>query len=247
MINESELIFSHPAMKNPLVVPIRPDQIVWSYGLNTQTYPTFDGEVVQILSMYVGDMQINGTISTYDQMEKIYSWFIQYMQNATQGGRGNVSKQYDTRPVKMHYLHRDWKFDIYPRDLPGFRYGREVVAPTWQLTAAVSEYDEDFRTSVISEQMFAGEAAASGFEPFGTATGEIGYEENNPWSAPDANKATRDEKLKKLEDHLVNLIPTYLDGSFEDLEASYSQPHVKAPEDSENKKNQPQRPEVRND
>jgi hypothetical protein len=230
-MTNSELIFTHPAMTNrPLVIPIRPDQITWSYGLNTQTYPTFDGEVVQILSMYVGDMQINGTVSTYKQMEDIYSWFIQYMQNATQGGRGRVSKQYDSRPVEMHYLYRGWKFDIYPKSLPGFRYGKEVVAPTWQLTAAISEYSDNFRDSVLSEQMFAGEAAASGFEPFGTATGEIGYEESNPWSAPDANKATRDAQLKKLEDHLVNLIPTYLDGSFKDLESSYSQPHIKAPE-----------------
>lgn len=232
----NELIFKHESISRPLVIDIKPDQITWSYGLNTKSYPTFGGEVVQILSMYVGDMTISGTVRTYEQMEIIYKWFIEYMQNATQG-RSSISRQYDTRPVTVEYPHRNWKFDIYPRDLPGFQYGKDVVAPTWQVIAAVSEYNDAVRDSVLSEQMFAGEALADGFDPFGTASGYIGYEENNPWSAPNTNKTLRDEETKKMEDHLINLIPSYLDGSFKDLESSYSKPALSTPKDQQNDPN----------
>jgi hypothetical protein len=107
--------FSHHSMSD-LNLYVNPDSIVWSYGLNTQNYPTFGGEVVQILSMFIEDMTITGTVSSYRSMERIYKWFVAYMQNATQG----KNQAYDTTPITFRYNTRVWKFLIQPnqrRDL----------------------------------------------------------------------------------------------------------------------------------
>jgi hypothetical protein len=227
----AELTFHHPSIAHDLAVKVKPDQIVWSYGLNTKNYPTFGGEVVQILSMYVGDLNIKGMVGTYKEIEEIYSWFISYMQNATQGRKGEES--YDTRPVIMNYPHRQWTFEIYPKSIPGFRYGKDVVAPTWELTAAVSEYSDSFKDSILSQEMFAGEAQAGGFEPFGTVTGGFDYKENNPWSGPTDADTTKKEN-KKIADHYNNLIKSYLEKDWSSIEADYSVPNT--PKDSKQTK-----------
>lgn len=210
-------------MPTTLSVKVKPDQITWSYGLNTKNYPTFGGEVVQILSMFVGDMNIKGTVGTYKEIEEIYAWFIRYMQQATQGRSGKEA--YDTEPVIMNYPHRQWTFSILPHAVPGFRYGTSVVAPTWELVAAVSEYSDNFKESILNKEMFAGEASAGGFEPFGTTTAGLGYKENNPWSGPtEEQQAGIAAENKKIADHFNNLIPSFLEKDWSSVEANYSAP-----------------------
>jgi hypothetical protein len=226
MKQEQELIFEHPAMPDALVIYVKPNQIVWSYGLNTANFPTYGGEVVQVLSMYVDDLNIAGEVRSYTDIERIYKWFITYMQKATQG---RVSSEgYDSRPIKMRYPHRGWEFSILPKALPSFKYGTDVVAPTWMLTAAVSEFDDDFEDSILSQQEFVGAAAAGGFDPFGTATAEIGYEDNNPWSAPTTKqyKAHDPEKWnKEITDFYGKILPSWLDDKkFSALERDMSIP-----------------------
>jgi hypothetical protein len=182
-----KLIFSHPALSDSLKVDVKPDSITWSYNLNTQNYPTFGGEVVQILSMFIDDMTITGTVSSYTKMEKIYGWFTAYMQRATQG----KSQAYDTTPVTVTYPHRGWQFLIQPKAAPGFRYGRDVVAPTWSITAAVVESPPDFK-DVLKTDIEANAMQEEGFKPFGTATAEIGFSAFNPWSAPNTGKTYKE-------------------------------------------------------
>jgi hypothetical protein len=213
-------------MKDSLVVNVKPNEIVWAYGLNTVNYSTYGGEVVQILSMYVDDLNISGEVRTYRDIETIYKWFISYMQNATQGRAGDP--KYDSRPVEMHYPHRDWKFSIWPKNLPGFTYGTDVVAPTWQLQAAVSEFDEKFEDSVLSSQDFAGVSTEGGFDPFGTATAEIGFHENNPWSAP-TTKQYKQNDPNRWNDEVTQfygkILPAWLDkADFSSLGADVSIP-----------------------
>jgi len=184
MANTAKIIFSHPTQALPdLKLSVNPDSIVWSYGLNTQNYQTFGGEVVQILSMFIEDMTITGTISSYSKMETIYQWFVSYMQLATQG----KTQAYDTTPVTFEYPARGWKFLIQPKSAPGFRYGKDVVAPTWSISAAVVESPESF------EQLIKTEAQAQvddpSFKPFGTATARIGFHQFNPWTTPNTGKA----------------------------------------------------------
>ena len=54
------LVFRHPSLRRRLYVTHGATEIRWSYNLNTVTTPTYGGEVVQILSAYVGPMTITG-------------------------------------------------------------------------------------------------------------------------------------------------------------------------------------------
>jgi len=224
-----ELTFHHPSpqIKHDLVVAVKPDQITWAYGLNTANFPTYGGEVVQILSMYVDDLTINGMVSSYEELERIYGWFIAYMQVATQGHAGKEG--YDARPVEMTYHHRNWKFNILPKGLPGFKYGRDVVAPTWQLQAAVSEFSDSFQDAVLSQNGQLVESTDdNGFNTFGSVTGEIGFNEYNPWSENIEGVGYKAGKTKdqyaKIEDWHGNLIPSWLQGDFRSISADYSIP-----------------------
>jgi hypothetical protein len=214
-------------LKEALTVDVNPDTLTWSYGLNTKNYPTFGGEVVQILSMFIEDMTITGTVSSYEKIEKIYSWFIAYMQRATQG----KSQAYDTTPVTFEYPARGWKFLIQPKTAPQFKYGRDVVAPTWSVTAAVVESPESFEStlqSAVEAQAMQNEE----FQPFGTATAQIGFSEFNPWTTPNTGKAYKEGATRKYYEELSgangpfnSFIKTLLEdeaGIAEALGANYS-------------------------
>lgn len=226
----SEITFHHPSPQIPsdLTISVKPESIIWGYGLNTANFPTYGGEVVQILSMYVDDLKISGMVGSYKELEQIYGWFINYMQVATQGHGGKPG--YDATPVEMTYHHRNWKFMIYPKALPGFQYGRDVVAPTWNLVAAVSEFSDNFQDAVLSER---GESIQSdpegNFDPFGTVTAEIGYNEYNPWSGPTDEKykpGMAKDSYDKVADWHNHLIPSWLSGDFRSIEADYSIPQT---------------------
>lgn len=225
-MKKQEVIFEHPAMSDALVLHVKPNQIIWSYGLNTANFPTYGGEVVQVLSMYVDDLNITGEVSTYRDIERIYKWFLAYMQKATQGRISNEG--YDSRPIKMKYPHRGWEFSILPKSLPSFKYGTKVVAPTWEIQAAVSEFDDDFEDSILSEQEFVGAAAEGGFDPFGTVTAEIGFMEQNPWSAPTTKQYKANDPQKwdnKIVEYYGKILPSWLDDKkLTGLETDYSIP-----------------------
>lgn len=227
--------FSHPELSD-LTVAVNPNSIRWSYGLNTASYPTYGGEVVQILSCYIDDMTIEGEVRTYREAEQIYGWFINYMQIATQGrsSTGSVDR-FDTRPVTFTYIERDWTFTIYPKSLVKFAYGRDVVVPSWTVEAAVSEHDDDYSQTLIDSKLQE-MMESGGVEFFGTATANIGYEENNRWSGVlDKGQIESD----RLADYFNNLIPAYMESDFSDLRANYSKPVIiagkgnSAPEDKQ--------------
>ena len=223
--------FSHHSMSD-LNLYVNPDSIVWSYGLNTQNYPTFGGEVVQILSMFIEDMTITGTVSSYRSMERIYKWFVAYMQNATQG----KNQAYDTTPITFRYNTRGWKFLIQPKSAPGFRYGKDVVAPTWTVQAAVVESPESFEELVKTDAQTQAMQSDEGFQPFGTATAQIGFSEFNPWTTPNTGKsykkgATKDyyAELSGANGPFNSFMKSWLPGedsatAIEALGANWSQP-----------------------
>lgn len=223
--------FHHPYITRDLVININPDQVTWAYGLNTAVYPTYGGEVIQILSVYFDDMTIAGTVATYDELEAIYTWFITYMQYATQG-RTNPS--YDQHPVDFWYTERNWHFQIWPKSLPGFRYGRDVVAPTWQLTAAVKEPDAVFADQLKTTAAF--NASATGqIEQFGATTadfGKTGDLSNNPWASPDADPNRKNQTIAQfyqaeaqtLADQFSHFVNVYQQGDINSLPQFASAP-----------------------
>src|SRR5580658_5023480 len=124
------VIFRHEKVNNgrPLVVNTGADEVAWAYVLNTAKYPTYGGEVIQILSCYVDDMQIQGTVRTYKEAEDIYEFFISYYVIASQGSGGTSFEQ---RPMIMEYPERQWTFFIQPLGTPTFTYSLETIAPKW--------------------------------------------------------------------------------------------------------------------
>lgn len=225
-----QLIFTHPRISSSLKVQVNPNQIEWSYGLNTVNYPTYGGEVIQILSCYIDDMTITGNVKSYAKMEQIYRWFIDYIQLATQGLKG--VGRFNVQPVSMFYKPRGWNFQIYPTRLPGFRYGRDVIAPEWTVQAAVVDPDQNLQEHIMTQAEI--QSAYGNLQLFGKATAEIGYESDDPFRTPDVQNVDKDKKLKKgttsrndygkLADWYNNLIPAYLNNDFDDLTADYSKP-----------------------
>lgn len=204
--------FYHPDVDRGLSVTTGPDDVQWSYGLNTVTYPTYGGEVVQILSAYADNLTVGGTVQTYKKLDEIYSWFLEVMHVMTQGRAVVNDESYSQEPVIMSYAERGWYWHIFPLSLPGYRRGREVVAPEWRLEASV--YEADTAVNDLSLK-----AAKDGIEK---VTLGIGYDPDNPFSNPfadDKNFKAKDlhEYYDEAVDNFSKLIPAYMDGNFESV------------------------------
>lgn len=211
--------FSHPKLSNPLVVDTGVNEITWAYKLNVQSYPTYAGEVVQILSAFIDNISIIGDVRTYGDMERVYGWFLDYIQIATQGAEaGGLSYQED--PVTMIYAERNWNIDIHPMSLPGFRMATELTVPQWQVQAAVAKQpagDDLIMTSTI-EQASEILGKDSGFL---TLSGNIGFDESNPFSDPAARPPNTEGAMPTLKDEFTalsdwynSLVPAYLNKDF---------------------------------
>ena len=152
-----------------LIIPTGADEITWGYGLNTKRTPTYGGEVVQILSMYADKMTIKGTCRTYNEMNKIYEYFKNYISYTT-GAKGLDTKRHQ-KFLKFRYPARSWSFVIMVEDISGFRMSKDIAAPVWSLTAEiVSENDRyalgtqraDRWASALNQPMTGGAAHSGG-------------------------------------------------------------------------------------
>lgn len=190
------IIFRHPQGVEkipgfgPLVIDTGVNEMFWDYKLNVQTYPTYAGEVVQILSCYVDNITMQGDVDSYAKMEEIYRWFLAYMQVATQGKYPNNedtsgSFRYIEDPVQVHYQERGWNFFIKPIELPGLNYGLDVVVPQWQLVAVMAE-DNDQNNAIALHTISKISEAGIDQDTEIALTGQIGFSENNPFVNPDA-------------------------------------------------------------
>lgn len=220
-----ELHFYHPEVGH-LHVMSGADRIAWGYSLNTQTYPTYAGEVVQILSCYIDDLEISGSVQTYRDMEQIYTYFLRYTQLATQGdpARSKVvtgRTAYNQVPMHFEYPHRGWKFDIMPTDVPGYRKARDQVHPEWRVKCHVA--DETGDAEEVKDLILAEAELKSLMGEDFDLVGRISYLPDNPFSDPfteygtDFRDAKRKEAMKKLGDTYAKFIPAYLSKDFAEV------------------------------
>lgn len=244
MTEKLAVIFSHPEVnarfrkrggkntlisdRGRLVVPTGVNGINWGYGMNTISYSTFGGEVTQVLSTYITDLNIGGDVPNYAALEDIYMWFATYMAVATQGAAdaGLIGKgRYNEDPVIMWYPQRQWQFKIKPMSLPGFKLGRDVVAPTWQMQAAIVEADPEAEAWTLV-------GASDGLDRINIG---IGYRQKNPFSAPNNRAFSYGSVAGELEE----ISETYgeLEEAWSSGNMSYFQPHFSGPP-STSKKNQ---------
>lgn len=226
-----QLEFYHPEV-GYLRVNTGADRMAWGYSLNTAVYPTYAGEVVQILSCYIDNLEITGSIQTYADLEEIYTYFLRYTQVATQGDpkRGRITGRsaFNQEPMDLWYHHRGWHFEIMPVSVPGFRRAREQTHPEWRIEAHVvdEEGDADEIKDLILQEVEIKAAIGSKDQNFDEnfgLTGQIKFLDQNPFSDPftDSTKesfdAQRSKAFTQIADHYSKMIPAYLDGDFEAL------------------------------
>jgi murein DD-endopeptidase MepM/ murein hydrolase activator NlpD len=130
-----------------LTIKTGADEITWGYGLNTKRFPTYGGEVVQILSTYADQMTIKGTCRNYKELTEIYEYFKSYIFYTT----GIQDRERKQKYLLFEYPARNWKFVIMVADASGFRISRDVAAPEWQIKAEI--VSENARYSLGSERI----------------------------------------------------------------------------------------------
>lgn len=252
----SKITFWHPAI-GYLDTDYGVNDISWSYNMNVQRYSTYGGEVIQILSVFVEDITIIGQVATYAQMELLFSYFATYMEIASQGngpvtpqdtnnpaaaiaqtvgnsgsGQGQATDtRYNEFPLNLKYPERGWNFYIQPKDMVGFRYGREQIAPEWEITAAVYDLDpnstlEDELKQAIATSMVDptswGNITASSDDAEFNISGQIGFNPNNPFSNPfpnegiigEYNSALTQPYLKNYGTYYNNIVQKYSQNDF---------------------------------
>lgn len=223
--------FEHPEV-GLLVVKTGADRIAWGYALNTVTWPTYAGEVVQILSCFVDDLEITGTLQTPGDMETLYTFFIQYAQVATQGdprrGQKSGHTSYNEQPMTMRYPHRGWEMKVMPKSMPGYHKGRDLVTYQWQIQAHVVDDDagdvDSLKDLIIKEAeiKMAIQSKGPDDDTNFALQGKIHFEDENPFSDPFTSKGTNfaqnpSQAFQQIGDFYSKLLPAYLQGDFSAL------------------------------
>lgn len=223
------LRFTHPEI-GVLNVNTGADRIAWGYNLNTQTYPTYAGEVIQILSCFIDDLEVTGSVQTYQDMEQIYTYFLKYTQIATQGDprrtkpmKGRTS--FNQEPMEFSYPHRGWQFQIMPIEVPGFRKARDQIHPEWRIKCHVVDDSgdvEDVKNLILEEAEVQAHVGSTdkNFDGAFALKGEITFVDENPFSDPNTKyginfKQSGDDFIKSLGDHYATFLPSYLNGDFD--------------------------------
>jgi hypothetical protein len=244
-----QVVFSHTAVNalpdprnpeqalGPLILETGANEITWGYGLNYKTYPTYGGEVVQILSAYTDDLVVQGDLRTYREMERVYTWFLAYLQTATQGqGQQGTITPFNQSPISFSYPERGWTQAIIVKSLPGFRYGRDVVVPQYKIEAAVIEQEKslnDLLRDYVNDFLITGDDRFD-LDSFQRVSAGIGYVEENPFSNPFPNVDPKlyDQKTRDLYQKLGGwwntIVDSYRTGTFEGLIGQGSYPSLLA-------------------
>lgn len=228
MPSATHLLFQHESVNGgePLVVLTGMDEVSWAYVLNVAEFPTYGGEVVQILSCYIDDLSIEGTIRQYGEAEAIYSYFMKYFANATQGNSATSTDKYNQTPMIMEYGHRGWRFEIQPLETPGFLYSTETVAPKWMMKAHMVDKTPDvskLENLVVSELEYKERTSGEPFSLKGLISPESGNPAQNPFIAPgtflgdtfvESTAKNAAEGAIKIGDYYNSLLPSYLNDTF---------------------------------
>jgi hypothetical protein len=235
----SEVIFNH-SKTGKLVMPIGLNGVSWAYMLNTATFNTYGGEVVQILSCYIDALTVEGDVKRYKDAEEVYEFFAAYFTAATQGATAEHNGQegvFEQEPMSLEYPDRGWTFWIQPMSAPGFLYGKNVVTPKWRMQAWI--VDRGLNNEELKQ--YVGEYAQKQIAELGgrfNLTGELspvsGDPANNPFIAPLVPKVSEpnakgeyefepvkaeevQSNVERLADFYTSLIPSYLKGDFADV------------------------------
>jgi hypothetical protein len=233
------VFFVHPnAYVGNLTIENGLDQANWGYNLNTQVYPTYGGEVVQILSVNITDITLGGSLTTYRQAQLIYSYFARYMQVATQGTSGvpnpTTNDAYTLQTMTFKYPMRGWEFQLMPKTAPGFTYDVELVNPTWSITAQIVDTAHQGGNPTVGGIKSAIQSSAvqslmgQSDNSFNSLTDQIGPPTGDPNTDPFQTFNQQDENaeaaLGGVADYYASMVNGYTQGNFSSIASLGSQP-----------------------
>jgi hypothetical protein len=161
-------------------------------------------------------------------METIYSYFLSYVQIATQGQkrRGGRNERLQPSSDDLHLIRIEGGSSLScPRSIPGYRKGREVVVPEWRIQCHVVDETGDVALSelIIQEaEIKTNIGAGDDFDENFGLVGKIKFVDENPFSDPFTDRGTdfaanRSDAFNQIGDFYSKLLPSYLKGDFDSL------------------------------
>lgn len=135
-------------------LPFNPNSVDWGYQLNTSSYETLGGRVVQILSAKISSLEFQAEAGSAANLTSIAEKVMRIMQF-------HVDTQ---RPVRFEVPIRGWVLSVYVTTMPAIGYALDTVTFPYQLTMEVYE---DFNTVAprIMEQELARLSEGIGYDP----------------------------------------------------------------------------------
>jgi hypothetical protein len=196
--DNATLKFSFPKIKDPLYIHTGANEIKWSYHLNTVSYPTYGGEVIQALSTYVGPITISGNTVDNVQQKKIADWFRRYMLFAGYYGRTE-------EPILFEYPERGWSFWMQVTDYPDFHYAVDEIAIPWSVTGEIFQDNGLNTIATYTHSTFTESLMRANLQ-------EVGFNAHDPRIDPNLNPAVN---YHTMGDNFQRLIASYTAGDFQ--------------------------------
>ena len=99
-----------------------PNEISWTYTLNTKIENTYGGRVIQILSTKIDDLTVKVECGRggWDYLMQVCTYFRDLLVDQRKG-----------EPATFEYTTRQWKFDVFATSIP---FQDDVKATTRELT-----------------------------------------------------------------------------------------------------------------
>lgn len=105
----------------------------FGYTMNTQTYDTLGGRVVQLLSVKVDTLQISAHAGSRDALLQMFDFVAATMEVQTMS----------ELPVRLEIPSRDWAFDVWVVAMPAMRFDVQTVAYEYQLRLEVEQASDE--------------------------------------------------------------------------------------------------------
>lgn len=215
-----------------LPLRLEPNSISWDYNLNTNIVNTIGGQIIQVLSVNIDTLVIEGQIGKegpfglnenltrkspdqqWDNRSGTYGvgltqmteFFRNYFARSSQGGDAHAPGRYQYLPMKVSY-HPAREWEVIPTSFPSFRRSLENFAPEWRIEFAVVTSDAEVQK--IAYQM-AMDRLMDG----------IGYHARNPFSDPladDVDPTAAGEILSQIASNFREMVPGFSRGELENM------------------------------
>jgi hypothetical protein len=220
--------------KHTLTLRHNPYAVNWNYNVNTNVQDTYTGQVVQVLSVNIDNLVIEGQLGIegaygrdesgmrdrnftqqftssgkYPGLHAMVEFFREYFAIMSQGADREITGQYTQTPMTVAYaLSTRPESRLWPQiipvSFPSFKRSHENFAPMWRIEAHVIEADKNI---VNTEKKAALLRIQQG----------IGYKVGNPFSDPALNNAEVVAETNRLLTGFRALLPSYTSEELREL------------------------------